>query len=106
MKSRVGYNIVLEIWSHEEIELRRYGFPKRRIKGAKDRGSHGELEYARNEVRYMKYSHDDMKSHRCRLMSRILHGVGRRGSRGEVGNEDMESRKHGVTEKGVTELDW
>ena len=106
MKSRVGYNIVLEIWSHEEIELCRYGFPKRRIKGAKDRGSHGELEYARNEVRYMKYSHDAMKSHRCRLMLRILHGVGRRGSRGEVGNEDMESRKHGVTKKGVTELDW
>ena len=101
MKSRVGYNIVLETWSHEEIELRRYGFPKRRIKGAKYRGSHGEMEYARNEVRYMKYSHDDMKSHRCRLMSRILHGVGRRGSRGDVGNEEMESRKHGVTE-----LDW
>ena len=80
--------------------MRRYGFPKRRIEGAKYRGSHGEMEYARNEVRYMKYSHDDMKSHRCRLMSRI-HGVGRRGSRGDVGNKDMESRKHGVTE-----LDW
>ena len=56
---------------------------------SKDRGSHGQMEYARNEVRYVRYSHDDMKSHRCRLMSRI-HGIGRRGIRGEVGNEDME----------------
>ena len=63
------------------------------------------MDYARNKVRYMRFSHDDMKSHRCRLMSRI-HGVGRRGSRGEVGHEDIESRKHGVTVKRVTERDW
>ena len=98
MKSRVGYNIVLEIWSHEEIELRRYGFPKRRIKGVKYRGSHGEMEYARNEVRYMKYSHDDMKSHRCRLMSRILHAYMVLGEEGVVETLVTRTWSHGNME--------